>query len=401
MASVLSMALLLSGVEPAEEIAANPYGAVAVQAIRGDALVRDAVLGKPGAAQALDAWLAANPNIRVKQRHTAYTVLCNVYGVRGWNAARPRVCAAAGDPKIRGDDDKGIAAALADTPPMRAIGATRIALSWNATGTQDIAALANGVTLPWLVDTGAEISVLSESSAHWLDPRYVPGTFSVGTTTDPVRGRVAVIDVLQIGTATVENVPVLVLPDKMLSAGLGSVIPAILGLPVLSAFRRVAWVGHGKYLTLGEVSPAAAQEHHIYWADEGPGLPVRTSHGTLGAFLDTGANNSLLRPAGLAALSSAERGASVERTVVIGGAGGKISSRQKEYRSWSFNLAGANVRLQNLSMDSRADAGAARMGMDLLRQFEIFVLDFEHMRLSVRVGALNRSGGKAARRKSI
>jgi len=364
------------------QIAANPYGPAAQAATGGDALIRDAVFGAPGAAAILARWLGEHPDASPDQRGTGYGVLCNIYGAYTWHSVSATACAAA--PKKEGQDDAGVARALAAMPPVRAEGTARIPLHWNALGVQDIPASVGDVDLPWLVDTGAGISVLSQSSADRLKPHYVEGQFSVGTSTDPVIGRVAMIDLLRIGTATVENVPVLVLPDAQLAIGGGKVLPAILGLQVLNAFRRVAWVDHAKYLVLGESARRAqGSANRLYWHDEGVGVPIGTGRGLEGAFLDTGANSSLMRPSGLTLLSPAERTSAVQKKVGLGGAGGMVTRTEAEYPSLSFSIAGAPVRLSKVSMDMRDNQGAALLGMDMVSQFDLFLLDFETMRITV------------------
>ncbi len=383
MIGLLALALAAQAQPLSAQIAANPYGTAAQTATGGDALIRAAVFGAPGASATLARWLDEHGDAPPDQRRTGYAVLCNVYGAYTWHSLRATACAAA--PKTEGDDDEAVAKALTATPPVRARGTARIPLHWNALGVQDIIATAGAVDLPWLVDTGAEISVLSQSSADRLKPHYIEGQFSVGTTTDPVIGRVAVIDVLRIGTAIVENVPVLVLPDAQLAVGGGKILPAVLGLQVLNAFHRVAWVDHAKYLVLGESAPrAGGSSFRLYWHDDGVGVPVRTSLGVQGAFLDTGANSSLLRPSGLALLSPAERASAVQKKIRIGGAGGMVTRTEAEYPSLSFSIAGAAVRLKKISMDTRDDQGAARLGVDMVSQFEVFVLDFETMRIGER-----------------
>jgi predicted aspartyl protease len=362
------------------QIAANPYGAAAQAATGADALIREAVFGTPGATARLADWLEAHPDALPEQRSTAFAVLCNVYGAYTWHALRATACASA--PKTEDDDDEAVARALAETPPVRAAGSVRVPLTWSDLGIQTVVATVDDVELPWIVDTGAEISVLSQSSADRIKPHYVQGQFSIGTTTEAVSGRVAVVDLLHIGSATVENVPVLVLPDAQLAVGGGRVIPAILGLQVLNAFHRVAWLDHARYLALGEAAPhSGAGSYRLYWHEDGAGIPVETAAGKQGAFLDTGANASFLRPSGLALLSPAERSSAVQKKVGIGGAGGMVTRMQAQYPRLRFSVAGSMAELDKVPMALRDDQGAAQFGIDLVKQFDLFLLDFERMRI--------------------
>ncbi|MBW8743126.1 MAG: hypothetical protein JF628_02045, partial [Sphingomonas sp.] len=123
--------------------------------------------------------------------------------------------------------------------------------------------------------------------------------------------------------------------------------------------------------------------NRLYWHDEGVGVPIGTGRGLEGAFLDTGANSSLMRPSGLTLLSPAERTSAVQKKVGLGGAGGMVTRTEAEYPSLSFSIAGAPVRLSKVSMDMRDNQGAALLGMDMVSQFDLFLLDFETMRITV------------------
>src|SRR5262249_4814864 len=150
-----------------------------------------------------------------------------------------------------GDDDQGMAEALADQPPIRAIGAARVPLSWNAFGSQSVDVTANGVTSSWFADTGAEITVVTASLAERMGIHPIAERIRVGTTTSDVFGKVGLIGRLKIGSALVENVPVLILPDAQLKVGNVHQIDGILGLQVFVAFGRMAWVDAGRTLALG------------------------------------------------------------------------------------------------------------------------------------------------------
>jgi hypothetical protein len=350
------------------------------------ALLSAARFGEPGADAAVEAWLDGHRDLPAAERLRGWSRLCKDYGALTWNRPRQRACTekqklttAAG-----GDDDEAMANALADAPPVRAVGAARVPLIWNSFGSQSAEVTVNGVSLPWFVDTGAEISVVTKSLGDRIGVRIVADHVRVGSSTTDVFGEVGLIGLMRIGDAEVENVPVLILPDAQLKIGGVHQIDAILGLQVLVAFHRIAWVDGGTMLALGEAAPRTGPgAARLYWHEDGLGVPVSTPLGVRGAHLDTGANNSDWRVGGVPLVDAATLARAKERVAHIGGAGGVVEVKQKTLPSLAFRLAGTSLVLRDVSVAE--GSSAARIGMDAVSQFSTFILDFEAMRVEGRL----------------
>ncbi|MBY8827615.1 retropepsin-like aspartic protease family protein [Hephaestia mangrovi] len=358
--------------------AAPPKGVVA-------SLLRRSQFGEAGADAAIQRWLAANAHGAAVDRAAMWHRLCSDYGLRGWYEAALHACTSEATVAPRGeaDDDIAMARALQGLPPVRAIGSARVPLMPNKLGSRSASVVVDGFALPWFIDSGAEVSVVSQSVADRIEVRMLTGNVQVGTTTAPVQGRMGVIDTLSIGGATVENLPVLVLPDAQLTIADLPTIPAILGLPALAAFHRVAWLDGASELALGDDAPAVpADAPRLYWHEEGVGVPISTARGTRGAHLDSGANASYLRAAGHALLSRAQERAAVTHDRRIGGAGGVVATRHKVLPKLTIKLAGAPVTLTDVSIIEQDKEGAARIGDDAIRQLGELALDFDRMRVS-------------------
>ena len=379
---LLGLASLSSAREP------NPY-AIAPVNDPVAALDRDSTLGRPGAEAAIQRWLEANPTAPAEQRAALYRRLCEIYGVRTWHAVRAGACRAqaALERRNKGDDDVGMAAALVAVPPIRVVESASIMLRDNPGGTKSADVTVNGVTLPWIVDTGAEISVLSQTSADRLGVRYVGGAVTVGTATADVAGRIAVIDLLRIGGSLVENVPVLVLPDARLTIAAhptepASTIPGILGLPVLAAFGRIAWIDGGSRLMMGELAPRVeGAGMPIYWHDRGLGIPVATDKGIVGAHFDTGANSTYLFESARPLLSEEIRTTGMMKTIRTGGAGGVVERRLAVLPRLPLIIGGVRTSLTNVTLAEDRER-VARVGFDAVRGFRILILDFNRMVMS-------------------
>jgi hypothetical protein len=188
-----------------------------------------------------------------------------------------------------------------------------------------------------------------------------------------------VIDVLRIGDASVENVPVLVLPDVRLTAG-SFRISAILGLQVFVAFRRMAWLDGGSRLALGNDAPSIGRAtSRIYWHEDGVGIPVEIGGLVRGAHFDTGANSSYLWTLGRELLTVDQRATLTTRTIRVGGAGGIVERQSQELPTWHSAIAGASITLRCVTVDDRASSSVGRIGSDVLPQLRRLILDFETM----------------------
>ena len=347
-----------------------------------DKLVQAAEFGEAGGDAAIEAWLKAHAHAKPAEQARLYRRLCADRNVHGDYAAATLVCAKA----IAQGADEGQTLAnnkkLRNSPAMRSIGSAQVELTPNGLGSRDATVTVNGVSVPWLVDTGAQITVVSQSLADKIKVRNFEGGIEVGSTTATVHGGLGFIDVLWIGKAAVENVPVLVLPDAQLKIGDLPQIQAILGLPIMVAFRRVEWSNAGRTLLLGEEAQHTADSSpRLYWHEEGVGIPVSSARGVRGAHLDTGANESYLRAPAHALIEPSEESAAVTRKGRRGGAGGVVDTEEKQYPNIKLNVAGAALEFKDVAINDQDHEGAARLGDDVIKQLAVLILDFEHMRV--------------------
>jgi hypothetical protein len=381
----LPLALLLAGTASAEEVE-NPYGAPPAEG-SPQRLRHDALFGEPGSLGAIAGWLAANFDAPTEDRARLWETLCELYAVRSWNALRSEACAEADrlDPEASADtrdggDAAGMAAVLRDSPPIRAVGSTTIPLVDSGLGVLSGEVTVNGQSALVIMDTGAEIAVLSQSLADRMGIRYLGDPVRVGTSTTPVSGRVAMIDLMRIGDAYVENVPVFVLPDAQLTIANFPTIPGILSLPVFAAFGRMAWLDGGQRLAFGDEAPLAeGRTERIYWHDSGLGIPIRTRRGVMGAHFDSGANRTSLHTNAERLLSEEELASAATGTLRVGGAGGVVEREVREFPVLTLSIAGLDARLSRVTLAEQSGYDVARIGNDLILQSRRLVLDFERM----------------------
>lgn len=347
-------------------------------------LAYDAERGGAAEDAAIEAWLAAHADAPAPARAMLFHRLCNDYGVTTGGAKRVAACAAANTLAPDGEDasDEKIAEAFRAAPPIRGRGGATVPTVANPLGSKSANVTVNGVTLPWFMDTGAEISVVTESTAAKLAVRVLPGSSDVGTSTsNRVTGKMGLVDKAMIGGATVENLPVLILPDAMLALGKDYTIPAIFGLPAFAALGRVAWLDGGTRLALGSEAPLPkGRTVRVYWHEDGLGIPLATALGTAGAQFDSGADSTALRRPGLALLTKDQLASAAERNATIGGAGGFVTTKVRVLPQFDYTIDG--VPLQALKVDVEDnDSSAGRVGSDMIDQLKLLTIDFATMTL--------------------
>lgn len=347
-------------------------------------LAYDAERGGAAADAAIEAWLEAHPDAPAASRAMLLHRLCNDYGVTRGGEKRVTACADANKLVPGGEDasDEKIAEAFRAIAPISARGGATVPTIANPLGSKSADVTVNGVTLPWFMDTGAEISVVTESTAAKLDVRVLPGSSDVGTSTsNRVTGKLGVIDKAMIGGATIEHLPVLILPDAMLKLGKDYTIPAILGLPAFAALGRIAWREGGTQLALGADAPLPkGRTVRVYWHEDGLGIPITTPLGTMGAQFDSGADSTALRKPGLALLTRDQVAAAAERDATIGGAGGYVTTKVRVLPRLDYQVDGVPLTALKLNVEDN-DNGAGRIGSDMIVQLKLLTIDFATMTL--------------------
>jgi hypothetical protein len=310
--------------------------------------------------------------------------LCNDYGVTLGGEKRVTACAEANKLAPDGEDasDEKIAEAFRAAPPIRAQGGATIPTIANPLGSKSANVTINGVTLPWFMDTGAEISVVTETTAAKLGVRVLPGSSDVGTSTNNrVTGKLGLIDKATIGSAAVENLPVLILPDAMLQFSKDYTVPAIFGLPAFAAFGRVGWLDGGARLALGAEAPRPkGKTVRVYWHEDGLGIPITTPRGTAGAQFDSGANSTDLRKPGLSLLTKDQIASATERDSTVGGAGGFVTTKARVLSRLDYTIDGVALTALKPTIDD-SGKGAARVGSDMIAQLKLLTIDFATMTL--------------------
>lgn len=292
-------------------------------------------------------------------------------------------------------DDADLARILANSPrpTLDAQGTVRLKTSRkNPLGLITTRLAVNGISSEWILDTGANQSVVTRSFASRLHLRVLPGVAhtSAGITGTENTLHVALLPDLPLGATVAHNVVLLVLDDSSLtfSDGKGQAyrIDGIIGFPVLRALGRLTFHHDG---TLEASTDGTA-------TSEGTPLQLRllnpvieaSSEGQLLPFtLDTGASGTTLSVRYYDRFQADKSGWKTAQTKSFG-AGGTTASRSFLVRSLALGIGDHTVNLHNVPIlptvqHSDIDALFGNIGEDLFQSVENFTFDFKAMRFSL------------------
>jgi predicted aspartyl protease len=246
----------------------------------------------------------------------------------------------------------------------------------------------NGLSQEVVLDTGANLSVVSLSTARRLGLHLQEGGARVGSVGGvTVATRLGTADVLRFAGLTLHDVDFLVLDDDQLAmpvAG-GYRIDAILGFPVLRQLQRFRITATGRFEP-GVAGAAGAAEENLRMI--GNDLIV---HATVGDWpvamhIDSGAVHSSL--SGGFARRHAKLLENLEsRRQRMAGAGAAVTRDTRAWPHVRVRVAGRETVLDELSVMMPGTGGDASplsvLGGDVLHAFAWWAIDFERMRLDL------------------
>src|SRR5262245_59918759 len=152
-------------------------------------------------------------------------------------------------------DDAALAHVLSGTPPPTIAWReqpVRLKTAINPIGLRVAELMVNGAREQWLLDTGANQSLVTRSFADRLGLKPLPGVVPVGSGVTGFQSsmQVAVLPILTVGGATLQHVAVGILDDQHLRVGIGGnsyQIRAILGYPVFRALGAFTFTREGEF----------------------------------------------------------------------------------------------------------------------------------------------------------
>jgi predicted aspartyl protease len=288
------------------------------------------------------------------------------------------------------EDDAKTNHLLIDTPPQTVefTGTFSLPTDRSKIGTIESDFTVNDITKSWILDTGANFSVLTESAARQMGLKVSEKTASTqGSSGAENKLHIAIVPEMKIGTATVHNIVVLVLADKSLKIPLPSgeyQIEAILGYPVLSALGQLTFMSNNRVVAQAGGDKSGAV---VYMQELNPLLQVRIGGRDLLMLFDTGASSTTFTYKYYRAFPGQFVGLSKHPHGVAGAGGAKrvsayaLPSVQLDIGGQKADLKDASVFAEPIGTDF--DLLYGTVGRDLTALFKSFTLDFKTMRFRV------------------
>lgn len=286
-------------------------------------------------------------------------------------------------------DDAKVAQILRNAPAQTITwnGTTALKTERNPINSLNVELTVNGVRGPWLLDTGANLSVVTKSFAERLGLTLLEGASQTqaGLTGIENQLRIALLPTLEMGGATLHNVVVMVLEDANLNIGLGKQsyqINGIIGYPVFQALGRVTFLHNGEFVAGGE-SQTTGKSARMFMKEQTPIIQCEVEGEKLPFGLDTGASETDLF------VRYFERFHSESKTWKKGkntsaGAGGIVKRKVYIQPEVKIGIGDKVVTLKKISI-YRTGTGTDReelygnLGQDVVANFESFTLDFSAM----------------------
>ena len=220
----------------------------------------------------------------------------------------------------------------------------------------------NGVHATYWFDTGAELSVLSESEAKRFGLLVRSASAQVGDVNGTqVNTQIAIADELSIGSIRIRHVAFLVLPDNQPpfnEQSPGS--RGLIGIPVLLGFSRFAW-GADKTFEIGSESSHKRLPHAgLCFDGNHPLVQVVYDNRPLAFALDTGATNTDLYPPFASAFPELIRSATKTDSYKMEGVGGVKYIEAATLESLKFSIGGFPTTLKSVGVLLKPTTDASR-----------------------------------------
>lgn len=278
-----------------------------------------------------------------------------------------------------------VTAALVNVPPQTMI---RDGDDLSVNYKRDIASLiripveVNGEDGNFVMDTGANLSTISESQAKKMGVQILDANFGVTSSSrSSVNSKLGVADQVRIGNATFNHVVFIVLPDKSLSF-LGGLykIKGIIGLPV------IAQMGEVRIEKKRIFSPSKQTEsnlHNLGMSGNTPFANVNFYGQWHPYIFDTGAATSILGTNFNKTYRDSLKNFK-ESTSKVGGAGGVQTISVLKITNLHYNFGGQNGMLKRATLQLKGNEGVFNtfygiVGEDIFMQWKTVTINFDKM----------------------
>ncbi|QNK01021.1 retropepsin-like aspartic protease family protein [Dyella telluris] len=248
-------------------------------------------------------------------------------------------------------------------------------------------AVINGKLQEAVLDTGANLSTVSLSTARRLGLRMLDGSASVGSASrQAVTSRIGIADHFAFAGLSLSHVAFLVLDDEQLKMPVpgGYQIDAILGFPVLRQLQRLEFTADGS-LRPSRSDASASADGNLRMAGSDLYVNVMLDDMPVAMQLDSGGARSALSSRFASEHPSLVRGLKTKKEHVAG-AGGSHINDSATWADVRVRIGDQQTVLPAISV-TLSNAGSGKdtnlLGGDILQAFDHWTIDFQRMQFEV------------------
>jgi predicted aspartyl protease len=276
---------------------------------------------------------------------------------------------------------------LRGAPPQTAtvIGPFTVETSPNRLGLVKASVTIAGHLIPMILDTGANLSTLSRSTAADLGLKLSPGQATMeGISGNTIPVHTAVIPELQFGKAVFRNLAVIVVEDNdMFIPAVQYRLPGSLGFPVLSALGKITFFSNNRFGVGLQPSPGRPVKGNLFLQRLTPIVAARIRGKQELFTIDTGATGSFLS-ARYYGDHPREFATQMVGEMDLSGAGGSQTLPVYYARQITLSLGGACVRMKEIPVLMKArgvpdDYYYGNLGQSALKSSRSYTFDFQNM----------------------
>ena len=254
---------------------------------------------------------------------------------------------------------------------------------------RDIAGLMNvpvnfaDSTFYFVFDTGANLSVITESYARKTNLRKLNVKFKVRAITGlEVQANLGIANEFEMGNIIIRNAVFMIFPDSALSFAHGIyTIKGIIGFPIIEQLQEIRI--NKNTMTV----PQTPTDRNIrnFGVDELlPVISVAYNTDTLAFTFDTGAQFTFLNEPFYQAYKKLVDTAGKSFDMQIGGAGGITKTKAYRLSQIAINVAGQPALLKDVSVKTTSSTPKDKLyygnfGQDIMNQFKEMVINFRYM----------------------
>ncbi len=256
--------------------------------------------------------------------------------------------------------------------------------------TRDLAGLINipvrfgDSTFNFVFDTGANISVLTESYARKANIKPLNSYFNVRAITGlETRANLGVAKEFSIGNIIVRNAVFMIFPDSALSIGGGVYkIKGIIGFPIIEQLQEVR-ISKNNTITV-PASPVDRPVRNFGLDELMPVINVEVNGVALPFTFDTGAQETLLNVIYYKRYKALVDSTAKPFDMKYGGAGGVVTAKAYRLPLTVFSLGKDTVQRPDLALRTVVSGSKDRyyygnLGQDVMNQFREMIINFRYM----------------------